>query len=111
MSTEFQPIGNPLVSERGLERIADIDPRLTRTNYFDGRLLTAEDLTRDQIYLDQRLREVGQTMGHGVMQGLELGFDTVTTCSAVAVDAPQEWIALELIAPDHDPKCPMGLSS
>lgn len=78
MSIQFQPIGNPLTSVRGLERIADIDPRLTRTHYFDGRLLTAEDLTRDQIYLDQRLREVGQTLGQGVMRGLELAFDKVT---------------------------------
>lgn len=78
MSIQFQPIGNPLTSVRGLERMADIDPRLTRTHYFDGRLLTAEDLTRDQIYLDQRLREVGQTLGQGVMRGLEVTFDRVT---------------------------------
>jgi len=48
------------------------DPLLTRTHYFDGRLLTAEDLLRDQLYLEQRLREVGRVLGHGVATGLDL---------------------------------------
>ncbi len=74
----FQPLGNPVAAGEGLDQIADIDPRLTRTNYFDGRLLTAEDLTRDQLYLDQRLRELGRVLGSGVMDGLELSFDRFT---------------------------------
>jgi hypothetical protein len=68
----FQPAGSKIISRKGLERVADVDPRLTRSHYFDSRLLTAEDLTRDQIYLDSRLREVGRALGHGVMSGLEL---------------------------------------
>ena len=52
----FQPLGDPMAAGESLESIADIDPRMTRTHYFDGRLLTAEDLERDQVYLDQRLR-------------------------------------------------------
>jgi hypothetical protein len=74
----FQPLGDPLAAGDRLESIADIDPRMTRTHYFDGRLLTAEDLERDQIYLDQRLREVGKVLGHGVIQGLELTLDRFT---------------------------------
>jgi len=74
----FQPLGNPTAAGLGLEKTADIDPRLTRTNYFDGRLLTAEDLTRDQVYLDQRLRELGRILGNGVMNGLELSLDKFT---------------------------------
>ena len=74
----FQPLGNPVPTAGLKERVADVDPRLTRTHYFDGRLLTADDLNRDQLYLDQRLREVGQTLGSGVMRGLELSFDAVT---------------------------------
>lgn len=74
----FQPLGSPTPAGEGLDRIADIDPRLTRTHYFDGRLLTAEDLTRDQIYLDQRLRELGRVLGSGIMAGLELSFDRFT---------------------------------
>ena len=72
----FQPLGNPVAAGESLEHIADIDPRMTRTHYFDGRLLTAEDLERDQIYLDQRLREIGKTLGQGVIDGLELSFDS-----------------------------------
>jgi len=71
----FQPLGNPLAAGRPMEKIADIDSRLTRTHYFDGRLLTAEDLERDQVYLDERLREAGKVLGEGVAKGLELSFD------------------------------------
>ncbi|GGO76200.1 hypothetical protein GCM10011348_02840 [Marinobacterium nitratireducens] len=72
----FQPLGDPVAAGDSLEHIADIDPRMTRTHYFDGRLLTAEDLERDQIYLDQRLREVGKVLGQGVIAGLELEYDS-----------------------------------
>ena len=37
----FQPLGDPTAAGMGLATVADIDPRLTRTHYFDGRLLTA----------------------------------------------------------------------
>lgn len=74
----FQPLGSPTPAGASLDHLADIDPRLTRTHYFDGRLLTAEDLTRDQIYLDQRLRELGRILGSGVMAGLALSFDRFT---------------------------------
>lgn len=71
----FKPMGSRITARKGLERVADVDPRLTRSNYFDNKLLTAEDLNRDQLYLDGRLREVGQTLGHGIIQGLELSLD------------------------------------
>lgn len=71
----FQPLGDPMAAGESLESIADIDPRMTRTHYFDGRLLTAEDLERDQVYLDQRLREVGKVLGHGIISGLRLSYD------------------------------------
>jgi len=50
--------------------VGNADPRLTRTNYFDGRLLTARDLIRDQHYLDDRVREVGRAIGSGIAHGL-----------------------------------------
>ncbi len=68
----FQPLGNPVTNYADLTVSADVDPRMTRTHYFDGRLLTAEDLIRDQLYLDRRLKEVGQVMGQGVLKGLDL---------------------------------------
>ncbi len=52
--------------------ISSLDPKLSRTNYYDGRLLKAADLTRDQLYLDERLREVGRVLGHGIVRGLEV---------------------------------------
>lgn len=74
----FQPLGDPIAAGESLEHIADIDPRMIRTHYFDGRLLTAEDLERDQIYLDQRLREIGKVLGTGIINGLDLSFDRFT---------------------------------
>ncbi|ACE83869.1 hypothetical protein CJA_3041 [Cellvibrio japonicus Ueda107] len=71
-NTLFKPTGNQVVEAIGLERIADVDPRLTRSHYFDSRLLTAKDLNRDQGYLDGRLREIGQALGYGVIDGLGL---------------------------------------
>lgn len=70
----FQPLGDPIAAGVSLdqEKAAEFDLRLTRTHYFDGRLLTADDLTRDQVYLDQRLREFGKVLGSGVISGLEL---------------------------------------
>ncbi|MGD8930969.1 MAG: hypothetical protein PVI52_00270 [Chromatiales bacterium] len=73
----FKPMGSSVQTRKGLERVADVDPRLTRSHYFDSRLLTAEDLTRDQIYLDGRLREVGQTLGYGILHGLETRMDSL----------------------------------
>lgn len=74
----FKPMGNQVIQKQGLERVADVDPRLTRSHYFDSRLLTAEDLNRDQIYLDGRLRELGQALGYGIIKGLELSLDIAT---------------------------------
>lgn len=54
------------------ERISSIDPLLSRTNYFDGQLLKASDLNRDQIYLDERMLELGQVFGTGIVRGLDL---------------------------------------
>ncbi len=74
----FQPLGQPVSPYAGFAQSADIDPRLTRTHYFDGRLLTADDLNRDQTYLDRRLREVGQALGHGILRGLSLSLNQQT---------------------------------
>lgn len=71
----FVPIGNIAPPVPGLPDQADFHPLLTRTRFFDGRLLTAADLTREQLYLDQRLREVGQALGSGVVRGLEVTLD------------------------------------
>ncbi|MBD5800723.1 chromosome segregation protein [Azoarcus sp. Aa7] len=58
------------------ERISSIDPLLSRTNYFDGQLLKASDLNRDQIYLDERLLELGQVFGAGIVRGLDISLQS-----------------------------------
>lgn len=59
-------------SQTTISSISSLDPKLSRTHYYDGRLLRASDLTRDQFYLDERLREVGRVLGQGIVRGLEV---------------------------------------
>lgn len=72
---EFNPMG-PWTGLVDDVTVTDIDSRLTRTHYFDGRLLTAEDLNRDQVYLDERLRELGRAHGSGIVNGLECSLES-----------------------------------
>lgn len=70
----FQPAGKaPQIDPQ--HDLASLDPKLSRTHYFDGRLLKASDLTRDQEYLDERLREVGRAVGSGIVHGLQVSLD------------------------------------
>jgi hypothetical protein len=57
--------------ERGVrEGTVVIDQRLRRSNYFDGRLLLARDLTREQTYFLSRQADLGRAGGAGIVQGL-----------------------------------------
>ncbi|MDH5666841.1 MAG: hypothetical protein OEY86_02370 [Nitrospira sp.] len=47
-----------------------VDTRRRRPKYFDGRFLTARDLTRDQTYFLTRQADLGRAMGAGVVNGL-----------------------------------------
>jgi hypothetical protein len=78
----FQPFVIPEISQEGLRK-SSLDPFLSRSNYFDGRLLKASDLTRDQQYLDERLLQTGRVLGAGVVTGLtaELSTDQQITVS------------------------------
>ncbi len=67
----FQPYAAGTLDQAG-NRFGSVDPRLSRTNYFDGQLLKASDLSRDQIYLDERMLEMGQVLGSGVAAGLDV---------------------------------------
>ena len=76
---------NPLVTGReGLDGQIDADKRhrdlvidkeRERSHYFDGKLLKARDLLRDQNYLDARLRQTGRAFGAGIIEGLETRLD------------------------------------
>lgn len=47
-----------------------IDEGRTRPQYFDGRFLTAQDLTREQNYFLSRQADLGQASGGGIVHGL-----------------------------------------
>jgi hypothetical protein len=47
-----------------------MDGRRRRPNYFDGRFLTAADLTADQAYVLSRLSDLARSQGEGVSEGL-----------------------------------------
>lgn len=49
-----------------------ITPGRTRPLYFDGRFLTAADLTADQEYVRNRLADLGRALGFGVVSGLRV---------------------------------------
>ncbi len=49
-----------------------IDDRRRRPLYFDGRFLTAGDLTREQNYFLTRQADLGRAGGYGVVSGLDV---------------------------------------
>jgi hypothetical protein len=49
-----------------------ITPGRTRPLYFDGRFLTAADLTADQEYVRNRLADLGRALGSGIISGLNV---------------------------------------
>jgi hypothetical protein len=53
-----------------------VDSGRRRPFYFDGRFLTADDLTADQNYIRARQSELAQAMGTGVIRGLMVGLGT-----------------------------------
>jgi hypothetical protein len=57
-----------------------VDTRRRRPKYFDGRFLTARDLTRDQNYFLTRQADLGRSLGAGVVNGLMVeGGETATS--------------------------------
>ncbi|HEY4241159.1 MAG TPA: hypothetical protein VGM88_15155 [Kofleriaceae bacterium] len=48
------------------------DSRLSKPSYFDGRFLTANDLTREQTYMLTRQADVASTYRGGVVRGMTL---------------------------------------
>jgi len=53
-----------------------VDSGRHRPFYFDGRFLTADDLTADQNYIRARQSDLAQAMGAGVIRGLMVGLGT-----------------------------------
>jgi hypothetical protein len=53
-----------------------VDSGRRRPYYFDGRFLTADDLTADQDYVRARQSDLAQAIGPGVIRGLMVGLGT-----------------------------------
>lgn len=88
LESPFNPMAT-FETQATLSSTAHLDPKLSRTHYYDGRLLKASDLTRDQFYLDERLNEVGRVLGQGVVRGLQVTLNpdrslTIATGLAIA---------------------------
>jgi hypothetical protein len=49
-----------------------LDGARVQTNFFDGKFLTAADLTRDQNYIRQRQADMARAAGAGVISGLKV---------------------------------------
>lgn len=62
-----------------------MDTARRRPLYFDGRFLTARDLTRDQNYFLLRQADIGRTRGAGVVSGLLV--ETSTSTSDIIIRA------------------------
>lgn len=60
---------------------------IRHTNYFQGRVLGAEDLAADQQAVHQHLAQLGQAIGPGVVRGLEVQVDATNPQAALTVDA------------------------
>ena len=60
-----------------------LDTRRTRPRFFDGKFLTAADLTQEQNFLLRRQADLGRTLGFGVVSGLR-----VTRAARSASDLP-----------------------
>lgn len=75
----FDPVGGPAREEVDPEELESApagsiapDVRRRRPSYFDGRFLTARDLTREQQYALIRQADLGQISGGGVIDGFDV---------------------------------------
>ena len=68
-----------------------LDTRRTRPRFFNGKFLTAADLTQEQSYLLTRQADLGRTLGFGVIDGLRVSKATV---SASGISNPAASVAI-----------------
>lgn len=58
-----------------------------RTRYFDGKMLTGADLTRDQDYIRQRQNDLASATGTGVVRGLRVALADDPRAQTLAIEA------------------------
>jgi hypothetical protein len=52
-----------------------IENGIKNTNYFEGRLLSSKDLTEQEAANKHHRQQLGQILGHGVVEGLEVSIE------------------------------------
>lgn len=102
-----------------------LDGMRKRPRYFDGKFLTAADLTRDQDYIRQRQNDLAAAVGTGVVAGLQVsstgtsGADSVritaghgvTPSGAIVMISEERVIPLSDIAESRRIDAALGLAS
>lgn len=63
------------------------DAQLRSVQFFNGRLLSAADLTREQESARERLRRLGRALGPGVLEGLELSWGGAANLQELTLSA------------------------
>lgn len=71
-----------------------IDQGIRHTNFFEGRLLTAEDLRDQQGANRERARRLGRAIGKGIFEGLEVVLEDDGADGAVPVVTVRKGLAL-----------------
>ncbi len=93
----------------GIHSLLDpiLDQGLLHTNFFEGRLLTAQDLRDQQQAERERTRRLGRAVGEGIIEGLEVLLENDGADGNVPVVAVKRGLAIngegEIIGlPEHD---------
>ncbi len=92
--------------EQDQHRDLVLDKERERSHYFDGKLLKAQDLLRDQNYLDARLRQAGRAFGAGIVDGLEASLDDGWVSVLPGTGVTPSGLVLEL--KDHTLRAPVN---
>src|SRR5438477_12711869 len=73
---------------------AILDQGVRNENFFNGRLLTAGDLTAEQAANAQHQRQLGLAAGEGIVRGLEVSLISDGTGTGVPVVAVSNGLAI-----------------
>ena len=72
-----------------------VDDGISFTSYFNGRLLSSEDLARDQQGNREARRRLGQAIGEGVAFGLEMFESPAESSKLAPIVTVQPGVAVE----------------
>jgi hypothetical protein len=85
-----------------------LEQGIRNTNFFNGRLLTADDLKTEQNASRQQHQQLGQAIGEGVIEGLEVALESAGSFNAQPVVVIRKGAALNrrgqvlaLLADEH----------